>query len=36
MLWYAPGFSQVFKVVHECRTPDEGSSRIVAELADYR
>jgi len=35
-LWYAPAVSQIVKVVREGRTPDEGSSRIVAELADYR
>jgi hypothetical protein len=35
-LWYAPAASQIVKVVREGRTPDEGSSRIVAELADYR
>lgn len=35
-LWYAPKLSQLVKVVREGRTPDEGSSRIVAELADYR
>jgi hypothetical protein len=35
-LWYAPTLSQVVKVVRDGRTPDEGSSRIVAELAEYR
>jgi hypothetical protein len=35
-LWYAPQVSQLVKVVREGRTPDEGSSRIVAELAEYR
>jgi hypothetical protein len=35
-LWYAPAAAQIVKVVREGRTPDEGSSRIVAELADYR
>jgi len=35
-LWYAPAVSQVVRVVREGRTPDEGSSRIVAELAEYR
>jgi len=35
-LWYAPTVAQIVKVVREGRTPDEGSSRIVAELADYR
>ena len=34
--WYAPKVSQVVKIVREGRTPDEGSSRIVAELAEYR
>jgi hypothetical protein len=35
-LWYAPQAAQVVKVVRDGRTPDEGSSRIVAELAEYR
>ena len=35
-LWYAPEVSQLVKVVREGRTPDEGSSRIVAELVEYR
>ena len=35
-LWYAPKLSQVVKVVREGRTPDEGSTRIVAELAELR
>ncbi|MGQ0526393.1 MAG: hypothetical protein ACT4P8_22365 [Betaproteobacteria bacterium] len=35
-LWYAPAVSQVVRIVREGRTPDEGSSRIVAELAEYR
>ncbi len=34
-LWYAPAASQIVKVVREGRTPDEGSSRIVAELMDF-
>jgi len=34
-LWYAPAASQVVKVVRDGRTPDEGSSRIVAELMDF-
>jgi hypothetical protein len=34
--WYAPAVSQVVKIVREGRTPDEASSRIVAELAEYR
>lgn len=35
-LWYAPQVAQLVKVVREGRTPDEGSTRIVAELAEYR
>jgi hypothetical protein len=35
-LWYAPKLSQVVKVLREGRTPDEGSSRIVAELVEFR
>lgn len=35
-LWYVPKLSQVVKVLREGRTPDEGSSRIVAELVEYR
>jgi hypothetical protein len=34
--WYAAAVSQVVKVVRDGRTPDESSSRIVAELAEYR
>jgi hypothetical protein len=34
--WYAPKVSQIVKIVREGRTPDEGSSRIVAELAEFR
>ena len=34
--WYAPRVSQVVKIVRDGRTPDEGSSRIVAELAEFR
>ena len=34
--WYAPRVSQIVKIVRDGRTPDEGSSRIVAELAEYR
>jgi len=34
-LWYAPAASQIVKVVREGRAPDEGSSRIVAELMDF-
>jgi hypothetical protein len=35
-LWYAPQVAQIVKVVRDGRTPDEGSTRIVAELAEYR
>ena len=35
-IWYAPSVFQVVKVVREGRTPDEASSRIVAELSEYR
>lgn len=35
-LWYAPKVFQVVKIVREGRTPDEGASRIVAELAEFR
>lgn len=35
-LWYAPKLSQVVKVLREGRTPDEGSTRIVAELVELR
>ncbi|MFY9317112.1 MAG: hypothetical protein WAO95_16335 [Burkholderiales bacterium] len=35
-LWYAPEVAQLVKVVRDGRTPDEGSTRIVAELAEYR
>jgi hypothetical protein len=35
-LWYVPKLAQVVKVLREGRTPDEGSSRIVAELAELR
>ncbi len=35
-LWYVPKLAQVVKVLREGRTPDEGSSRIVAELAEIR
>jgi hypothetical protein len=34
--WYAPKVSQIVKIVREGRTPDEGSTRIVAELAEFR
>ena len=35
-LWYAPQVAQVVRVVRDGRSPDEGSRRIVAELAEYR
>jgi hypothetical protein len=35
-LWYVPSLFQVVKVLREGRTPDEGSSRIVAELVEIR
>jgi hypothetical protein len=35
-LWYVPKMAQVVKVVREGRTPDEGSTRIVAELQEFR
>jgi len=35
-LWYVPKLSQVVKVVRDGRTPDEGSTRIVAELVEFR
>jgi hypothetical protein len=35
-LWYAPDATQLVKVVREGRSPDEGSTRIVAELAELR
>jgi len=34
-LWYSAKAGQLIKVVREGRTPDEGSSRIVAELVEY-
>ena len=34
--WYAPGVSQIVKIVRDGVTPDEGSRRIVAELAEFR
>jgi hypothetical protein len=34
--WYAPSVSQVVRIVRDGRTPDEGSSRIVAELAHFQ
>jgi hypothetical protein len=35
-IWYAPAVSQVVKVIREGKSPDEASSRIVAELIEYR
>ena len=35
-IWYAPAVSQVVKIVREGKSPDEASSRIVAELIEYR
>ena len=35
-LWYAPKLSQVVKVLRDGRTPDEASTRIVAELQELR
>lgn len=35
-IWYAPAVSQVVKVIREGKSPDEASSRIVAELVEYR
>jgi len=34
--WFAPGVSQVVKIVRSGMAPDEGSRQIDAELADYR
>jgi hypothetical protein len=34
--WYAPKVSQIVRIVRDGRTPDEGSARIVAELAEFR
>ena len=34
--WYAPKVSQIVKISREGITPDEGSRRIDAELAEYR
>ena len=36
ILWYVPKLSQVVKVLREGRTPDEASTRIVAELQELR
>lgn len=35
-IWYAPEVKQVVRIVREGATPDEGSRRITAELAEYR
>jgi hypothetical protein len=35
-IWYAPAASQIVRIVRDGRAPDEGSSRIVAELVEYR
>ncbi len=35
-LWYAPKAGQIVRVIREGRAPDEGSERIVAELAQFR
>ncbi|MEO8144154.1 MAG: hypothetical protein ABI654_08060 [Betaproteobacteria bacterium] len=35
-IWYAPAVSQIVKVIREGKSPDESSSRIVAELVEYR
>jgi hypothetical protein len=35
-IWYAPAVSQIVKVIREGKSPDEASSRIVAELVEYR
>lgn len=35
-LWYLPKLAQAVKVVREGRTPDESSTRIVAELQEFR
>lgn len=34
--WYMPAVRQVAKIVREGATPDEGATRIVAELVDFR
>ena len=36
MLWYSPQASQIVRLVREGRAPDEGSTRIVAELLEFR
>jgi hypothetical protein len=35
-IWYMPAVRQVAKVVREGATPDEGATRITAELVDFR
>ena len=35
-IWYMPAVRQVAKVVREGRTPDEGATRIVAELVEFK
>lgn len=35
-LWYMPQVQQVVKVTREGRTPDEATTRIVAELVEFR
>ena len=35
-LWYSFKFGQVARIVREGRTPDEGSTRIIAELIELR
>jgi hypothetical protein len=35
-IWYMPSVQQVAKVVREGRTPDEGTTHIVAELVEFQ
>lgn len=35
-IWYMPAVQQVARVVREGRTPDEGATRIVAELLEFK
>jgi len=35
-IWYMPAVRQLARIVREGRTPDEGATRIVAELLEYR
>lgn len=35
-IWYMPAVRQVARVVREGRSPDEGSTRIVAQLVEFR